>query len=446
MLRRLLAVGLLAAIGSAGSTAGASPSPSSPCTTSWCAYGPPITYTYSQTSPSVGSETLIAGTLYRLVVSGTLTNSTSVGAYTYDALYCIANTVTSYGCFLSPGKRDRSAAILVGTNVHALGPIDAFEQPNAHPKACPSCDGPQTYNANNTYKVPFYPTQTGVLRAGTLDAFSHYSKPDYTSGYITIQVETKAAAPPAVSTLSNIHGKVEIQRNGGAWEPISSNSMLTLKPGDRIHTGYKAGVTLTFPDTSTMTVDPMSLVVIDDINTAVTPTKVRTFVRLGDVSADVNRRNVAASDFQVRTPTTTTSSRGTKFSVFTDGTRTVVSVTKDSVLVTPNRGRATVIPQGKEAGSTTTGVGPIVAIGKADAPPGSVGPAAAVALVGTAISSGIAACRDNVWQAGLKPLAHGWTVALQLTGPKPGNGIWTISQQKVAATSHLAKSIAAGCK
>ena len=156
-----------------------------------------VTVSGSATSPAVGKVELQAGQEYQLVVKGTATESSTVGSFTYDALYCVTNTVTSYGCTLG-GKQNRSADLEIRTgNAGPTYSVDAFEDANSPPTrpSCPSCPGPEPYRDDHTYTVPFYPTETGVLNAGPLGSFDvHHA--DFTSGSYTIQIFEAAQEPP----------------------------------------------------------------------------------------------------------------------------------------------------------------------------------------------------------------------------------------------------------
>jgi len=125
-----------------------------------------------------------------------------------------------------------------------------------------------------------------------------------------LALATSAAAQELTCSVTKVERKVEVQKNEGAWQAAAVG--LALSAGDRLHTGYKATATVKFVDGSTMEVKPMSLVLIQKLDDGTGKAKSRVWLRLGEVSAEVNKRNVAASDFQVRTPTTTASVRGTQ--------------------------------------------------------------------------------------------------------------------------------------
>jgi hypothetical protein len=253
-----------------------------------------------------------------------------------------------------------------------------------------------------------------------------------------------APSPPSSSrspTLSGIQGtKVEVQLGGGGWAPAADG--LKLKPGDRIHTGWKSRVVVTIGGHS-VALEPMTLFEIQQIGA----NGDITFLKLGEVKGSTaNRSRGVGVRFNMNTPTTTASVRGTVFSVLYDGAATIVSVTQGSVNVKPNSGPAVTVTAGHEVASTASSVGPLLAIGKAGAPPGSVGPGKAVALLTAALAKSFAACKANAYSTVLKPSKNGWRAMLTIVGSKKGTAIWTISGLKIAPTNPLAKKIATGCR
>ncbi len=211
-----------------------------------------------------------------------------------------------------------------------------------------------------------------------------------------------------------------MQRNESGWEPAVAGTK--LRAGDRIHTGFKATVTLTFEDGSTLTIKPMSLVLLNEVSVdpATRVLKVRTWLNLGDVSAHVNRSTGAAADFDIKTPTATASDRGTEFSVLYDGVATVVAVQRGTVHVAPARGPAIDVQAGTETRSTKTSASAPVPIGDAGVVPGSVSPTGAIGLIETTIAAGVAGCAVDLSTLKLKPRRAGWQVKATIIGKRKG--------------------------
>lgn len=127
-------------------------------------------------------------------------------------------------------------------------------------------------------------------------------------GLLVFAAYARAEAPPA--KLVALVGKVEVQRGAAPWEPAAKD--MALAEGDHIHTGWKGHATVGFPDGSVVELQPMSLAAIE--KTAFTEGGVsrgRILLRLGEVQAQIQKLPGSRGDFQVRTPTTTASVRGT---------------------------------------------------------------------------------------------------------------------------------------
>jgi hypothetical protein len=251
--------------------------------------------------------------------------------------------------------------------------------------------------------------------------------------------------PEPEVTISGLSRKVEIQRGGATWE--QANNGYKIKAGDKIHTGWKAGATMTFPDGSTVVVPPMSLILIEAVELEANGQvkRIAIFLQLGEVRVQVHRVAGAAGDFQVKTPTTTASVRGTIFSVLYDRATTIVSVKESVVSVKPRSGKAVDVSAGREVSSTATKVSKPVAIGKAGAPRGSVGPEKALALLNAALAKGFSACKIDADSVALKPIKRGWRATVKIVGAKHGSAIWRIAGKKVKPANKLAKSIVRGC-
>lgn len=116
-------------------------------------------------------------------------------------------------------------------------------------------------------------------------------------------------ADPPTAQVVDAKGKVEVQRGGQAFEPLAAGA--TVAEGDRVHTGWKATATIGFPDGSVVEIQPMSLIAIEKVNFTGGTSRSRVLLRSGEVKAQIHKMVGAAGDFQVKTPTTTASVRGT---------------------------------------------------------------------------------------------------------------------------------------
>lgn len=159
------------------------------------------------------------------------------------------------------------------------------------------------------------------------------------------------AAPLAAEdlgcTVTKVERKVEISRAEGVWEAATAG--MRLVPGDRIHTGFKALCAVKFPDGSAIEVKPMSLVLLQKLDDGQGHLKSRVWLRLGEINAKVNRSTGAAADFDVQTPTTTASVRGTFIRRICahPGIGTIVEMGDHGLLSVNNRKGRAGLPQEK---------------------------------------------------------------------------------------------------
>jgi hypothetical protein len=252
-------------------------------------------------------------------------------------------------------------------------------------------------------------------------------------------------------TLSQAQRKVEVQRSEAGWEPATQG--LRLICGDRVHTGFKAGVVLTFPDGSRLLVGDMTMVQLTDVGLGPQGgVRVRVLLNTGSVTAQVNRSTGASGDFQVKTPTTTASVRGTVFSVRFDGSATTVAVTESSVQVTANNGATANIPAGMETRSTATSVAAPALIGHGFTS-GGLTDTQAIALVSGKIAKGLSRCKLGVVSNRLSPVTGGWNIGLVIVrasqgiAAKPkGTANFRLARTRIKPGNKLAKRIAAACR
>lgn len=251
--------------------------------------------------------------------------------------------------------------------------------------------------------------------------------------------------------VSGVQRKVELQRNSSGWEPAQNG--VELSNGDRVHTGFKSGVVLNFPNNTRLFVGPMTLLRLTDIDSGPDGgVNVRLELKYGLVTAQVNRSTGAAGDFQVKTPTTTASVRGTTFTVAHDGTATTVVVTKGTVEVTAKNGDTVLVPAGKETRSTATTVSPPVAIGQGFTS-GGLSSEKALARVNKKVAGGLKACKYDVVSNKLKPITGGWSASFTIVKAKQGiaakpTGTAKFKLQgkkKVTGSNPLARKVISGC-
>jgi hypothetical protein len=276
------------------------------------------------------------------------------------------------------------------------------------------------------------------------------------SGSVSVTPDVKNAATTTVAlhghgiaalkVIGKSDRKVKVSRDGGGYFPLEKDEYVRV--GDRILTSFKASVTLQAPDGSTIEVKPYSLIRVDELNET---GKARLFI-LGEIKANVGGSRSIGSDFNVTTPTSTASIRGTKFSVLYDPVADVslVSVTEHAVDVTPAEGTLVNVPEGMEAESTGTAVGPVVKIGLAGTPVGAVGRSSAREYVLKVLAKAEDSC-------GLVPLedalgvgmvqkpdgAPGWDVTVTTN---LGVSLWEVDRRYVKPVDAAAQEIFDRCK
>ena len=122
------------------------------------------------------------------------------------------------------------------------------------------------------------------------------------------------AALGASTTLTIIGGDVQLSRQGAPFEAATDGAVLA--PGDVIRTGADARAVLTYFEGSTVSIEPLSELAIDqasaapDGSTAVVMTQ-----NLGRTWHVVTKLISGGSKYEVRTPAATASVRGTAFEV-----------------------------------------------------------------------------------------------------------------------------------
>ena len=298
-------------------------------------------------------------------------------------------------------------------------------------------------NCSGTGTLTFTAVAPGDQRAGKSFPSTVQGPPPST--------QTSGGSSGAVqATLGTISGDVSIRHAGGRFVNASDGEQ--LQAGDDISTGPDSSVTLTLPGGSTVTVTPMTQINIGSLLRQKNSIRVRVNLRISAIAAKLNKSKTADTDYSVKTPTATTSSRGTAFSVFYDpGSRaTVVAVTQHSVVVTRTAGgKPLIVPAGKEAEVTAAGSSPLAPLGKANAH-GGIDRAQAFALAAAAVGRSATACGIGTRPGStagfsVHPSATGWLVTIPVTGKVTGVSTWLTAGAKAKAANALAKQIAVGC-
>jgi hypothetical protein len=129
---------------------------------------------------------------------------------------------------------------------------------------------------------------------------------------------------PAKVKVVHSRGRTEVFRHSKRRaKSLRKGDVLGL--GDRIHTGPDSNVTLKFADGSTLVIQEQSEVVLDTLAVSANGIMVETRVRLnqgrGEVEVPTQRK--PPPSFEIITPQSVTSVRGTRFRVETDSERNI---------------------------------------------------------------------------------------------------------------------------
>jgi hypothetical protein len=395
---------------------------------------------------------LKGGQVYKMTISGTRKNENIIRQGDFDltdAFWCFQSDA-SRGCPPAVPAPVSRNSIFVGTREAvqtAHKPLQAFVVGEQPVPGFPANRAP-TYAASHEYTFQFRPEASGTLVMST--NVNCGASPQKCSGAgFDVKVFGEAAGDRV--TLSSVNRKVEVSRNESGWESAANG--MELGNGDRVHTGFKAGVTVNFPDGSRLFVNDMTLLEITEVGKGPEGgIRARLLLKTGEVKAQVNRSTGARGDFNVKTPTSTASVRGTKFSVAYDGTATTVAVTESSVTVTANGGASIIVPAGMETRSTASSVTPVAPIGKGFKS-GGLSSRDALARVSSKLTAGLKRCKLSVVSNRLAPVTGGWSAQLVII--RAGQGIeskprgtarFQIKGTRVSSGNSLAKRIAGGCR
>jgi hypothetical protein len=228
-----------------------------------------------------------------------------------------------------------------------------------------------------------------------------------------------------------------------------------LKQGDEISCDPDGEVTLQFADNSTVVVKNTSQLKIASFFTEGGTVKTEILLKMGAVAAKVHKSEATKSDFRIKSPTATTSRRGTTFGVFYDpGSKaTLVSVTEGLAFVNPRkRGLENVtVRPGKEVEVTPSAVSDVAKIGKAGARGGATRLEAidkvlnVIAKNNAPDACGVTTPHRNAYSMGTAP--KGWKVTVKLIGrpTNAGKSKWKVIRGRVRPANALAKRVKKGC-
>lgn len=252
----------------------------------------------------------------------------------------------------------------------------------------------------------------------------------------------RPAAPVNEVRVISLKPAAEFKRAGcGEWVELREGT--TLKQGDELNVDPDGEVTLEFGDNSKVTIQETTQLKIASFFTEGGIVRTELLLKVGQVAAKVNKTETTRSDFRIKSPTHTSSVRGTAFSMFYDrGAKTsLVSVREGVVSVEGKLVRA-----GHEVEATPREVGPVARIGRAGAPRGGVNRVKAMEKVNRVLARGDDPCGFEVKSFRLKRIEKGWSVKATLRGRTRGKaGFKVIGKKKASATNKLGRGVARRC-
>ena len=133
------------------------------------------------------------------------------------------------------------------------------------------------------------------------------------------------------TAITVIGGEVSV-RHGTSASYVTVVDGEVLSVGDAIRTGGDGRAVLTYFEGSTVTIEPATELVIEAATTQGSNTIVQMTQNAGRTWHVVTKLVTGDSKYEVRTPASTASVRGTSFTVDTDGATTTITTTQGTVL------------------------------------------------------------------------------------------------------------------
>lgn len=142
---------------------------------------------------------------------------------------------------------------------------------------------------------------------------------------------SNAKAFGASTSLTILSGDVSVRHGNGAF--VAAVDGETLSEGDAVRTAADARAILTYFEGSTVTIEPASELSIDNAETRADGGTVVVMTQtLGRTWHVVTKLITGSSKYEVKTPASTASVRGTEFQVDVDATVTTVATTEGTVV------------------------------------------------------------------------------------------------------------------
>ena len=133
------------------------------------------------------------------------------------------------------------------------------------------------------------------------------------------------------TVIKEMDGKVQLKPFKRGW--IDASVGMTVEKDTIISTGFKSTALLDFDGTSEVRVNQLTRLTLDEFLQQEGLAQTSLFLRVGGIQADVKTTEGLKQDFQVKSPYSTASVRGTKFSLLQGGK--VLAVAEGSVALGP---------------------------------------------------------------------------------------------------------------
>jgi hypothetical protein len=150
-------------------------------------------------------------------------------------------------------------------------------------------------------------------------------------GWTILRLDQRDTDPARVQEMQ---GVFEVQTKDGSWQPVREKAQLS--PGSRVRTGMLSSAVLELQDGSLVRLGPSTEVTLDQMDRFLLGVRiVRISQWQGETNHEVRSNSKTGSLYEVRSPTSTITAKGTAFNVETQSSLlTQVSVTEGRVDVT----------------------------------------------------------------------------------------------------------------
>ncbi|MFP3960092.1 MAG: hypothetical protein ACLFUX_07970 [Spirochaetaceae bacterium] len=160
---------------------------------------------------------------------------------------------------------------------------------------------------------------------------------------VIMTVAAGAGFAQVTAVVEQASGKVEVRPDGASgWEPVEEGA--EIERGTTLSTGFNSEARLRIAE-SVIEVEALTRMTLEELVEDADSVSTDVFVGVGRTNSSVESAEGVENDFEMRSPNTTASVRGTEFSFDTRRT----DVTDGTVTVANFLGRSTSVPEGGSA-------------------------------------------------------------------------------------------------